>query len=84
MTRYDTTELSVCTVCNHLLSNGEYNNGTDDAERAGEGMARIWGDDARYLTPGGEDLDYCTSDCDGCGDSDHGDRFRAYAMIPIA
>lgn len=81
-TVYDTTELSVCTVCIHLLANGEYNDGTDAAEVAAAGKVRIWGDDARHLTPGGEDLGHCTSDCDGCGDSEHGDRFRAYVMIP--
>jgi len=81
--RYDTTEIAVCTVCICLLANGEYVDGTDAAERAGEGMARIWGDDGKYLSPGSEDLGYGMSSCGGCGETDHGDRHQAFAMIPV-
>jgi hypothetical protein len=80
--RFDQTELSVCMVCIHLLANGEYNDGTDAAEVAGKGMDRIWGKDARHLVPGGDELGYSTSSCDGCGDWHHGDRFTATALIP--
>lgn len=83
MTIFDTTDLEVCEVCIHLLANGEYNDGTDAAERAYEGMAKVWGDDARYLIANGDDLGYSTSVCDGCGDSHHGDRFAAVALIPV-
>lgn len=81
-TLYDTTELAVCTVCIHLMANGEYNDGTDAAEICGAGMVRIWGEDARYLTLGGEELGFSWCRCEGCGDTDGGDRFRAYMMIP--
>lgn len=90
MTRFDMTELAVCTVCIHLLANGEFNDGTDAAEKCSEGMARIWGDDARHLVPGGGgddedsgDLGFSWSSCDGCGDTLGGDRHQAWAMIPI-
>jgi hypothetical protein len=81
--RFDETKLSVCEACINLLANGELNDGTDRAERTAEGMARIWGDDARHLIPGSQDLGYYTSACDGCGNTDHGDRFEAVALIPI-
>ena len=81
-TRYDETELSICQVCLHLLANGEYNDGTDAAEIAAKGMARIWSKDARHLVLGGDELGYSTSDCGGCGDWHHGDRFAATALIP--
>ena len=83
--RYDVTDLRVCTVCIHLLANGEFNDGTDAAEVAAAGIARIWGATARDLCPGDSEQDngFSTSACDGCGDSDHGDRFHAVAMIPI-
>lgn len=58
--KFDETELAVCVVCIHLLANGEYDDGTDAAERAGEGMASIWGDDARHLVAGGDELGYST------------------------
>jgi hypothetical protein len=84
--RFDITELRVCVVCIHLLANGEYNDGTDVAELAHAGMIHIWGEDAKHLVPGGGDGDgdygFCTSQCDGCGDTCHGDRYQAYAMIP--
>jgi hypothetical protein len=85
-TLYDTTEIRVCVVCIHLLCNGEYNDGTDAAERASEGMTRIWGDDVKHLTPAGSEdgepyFSWCS--CDGCGDTDGGERHLVYAMIPI-
>lgn len=82
--QYDTTELAVCTVCICLLANGEYDDGTDAAETAEAGVARIWGEDAKHLTYGGDDLGFSWSSCDGCGDTHGGDRFRASAMIPLA
>lgn len=84
MSNFDVRELSVCTVCIHLLANGEYNDGTDVAESAADRMSRIWGDDGRHLVPGGDELGFCITECDTCGDSDHGDRFTASALIPTA
>jgi hypothetical protein len=82
MTTFEQTELSVCVVCLHLLANGEFNDGTDAADTAGAGMERLWGDNARHLVADGEELGFSTWSCDGCGDTDHGDRYRAIALIP--
>ncbi len=74
-------ELRVCTVCIHLLANGEYNDGTDAAEVCAAGITRLWGQEPPWhLVPGGAELGYCTSSCDGCGDTLHGDRFEAFAF----
>jgi hypothetical protein len=78
----DHLELSVCVVCLHLLANGEFNDGTDAAENAAIGMILLRGATARHLVADGEDLGFSTSSCDGCGDTDHGDRYRAIALIP--
>jgi hypothetical protein len=78
----DHLELSVCVVCLHLLANGEFNDGTNTAEVVATGMERQWGATARHLIADGEDLGFSTSSCDGCGDTDHGDRYRAIALIP--
>lgn len=80
--RFEITELSVCTVCIHLLANGEYDDGTNAGDRTAAGMEAIWGDDAQYLTPDGTELGFRASACEGCGNSDHGDRFRAVLMVP--
>lgn len=77
------SEISVCVVCIHLLANGEYVDGEDTAEKCAEGQARIWGD--THLIPGGGtdeddgDRGFSWSACEGCGDTDGGDRFQAYA-----
>lgn len=80
--QFNQTELRVCTVCICLMANGEYNDGTDAAEVATAGMKRIWGKDVRHLVPGGEDLGFHTTSCDSCGQTDHGDRYAATALIP--
>lgn len=80
--RFDLAELSVCTVCIHLLANGEYDDGTDAAALCADGMANLWGDDARHLIADGEELGYSTSACEGCDDTDHGDRFAATLLRP--
>jgi hypothetical protein len=76
-------ELAVCVVCLHLLANGEFNDGTDAAEIAAAGMHRIWGDIARHLVADGTELGFATWSCEGCGNTDHGDRYRVVALIPI-
>jgi hypothetical protein len=78
----DHLELSVCTVCLHLLANGEFNDGTDAAELAATGMEPLWGTTARHLVADGTELGFSTWSCDTCGDTDHGDRYRAIALIP--
>jgi hypothetical protein len=79
--KYDVTDLEVCVVCINLLCIGEYDDGTDAAEVAREGMSRIWGDDA-YLVPGGEDLGFSALPCDTCGDDHHGERYSAAVLSP--
>lgn len=80
--RFDTYELEICTVCAHLIANGEYNDGTDAAEVSAAGIEATWGADAIHLSvTGGEPL-FSTSPCDGCGNSDNGDRIKAVALIP--
>lgn len=80
---YDTIELSVCDVCINLIANGEYNDGTDAAKKAGAGIESKWGDQARHFVLGGEDFGHCMSDCDACGQTDHGDRYSAVALLPV-
>jgi hypothetical protein len=82
MTKFDQAELAVCMVCLHLLANGEFNDGTDAAESAASGMARLWGDNARHLVADGTELGFSTRPCESCGDTCHGDRYRAIALIP--
>lgn len=91
--------IKVCVVCAHLTWNGEYNDGTDGAEKCSEGQQKIWGDRASQFTPAGcyEDCYYADdddhecesfeqgfswSDCEGCGDTDGGDRFLI-AVFPL-
>ena len=81
--RFDITDIDVCEVCIHLIANGEYNDGEDTAERCAAGQGRTWGANVRHLTYGGDDLGYSQYRCEGCGNSDHGNRFRAHVMIPI-
>ena len=83
MAKFDTTELSVCVVCIHLIANGEYNDGEDTAEKCSQRQQLVWGDRVRYLTYSGEYLGFSWSWCDGCEDTLGGDRFRAYMMIPV-
>jgi hypothetical protein len=73
-------ELSVCTVCIHLLANGEYVDGTDAELVAMTGLSRGWGSDLRNLTADGKELGFSSSPCEGCGDTLHGDRFRAHYL----
>jgi hypothetical protein len=82
MSKFDQTELSVCLVCIHILANGEFNDGTDAAEKCSAKMVAIWGSDTQHISAGDKDLGFCTSSCDTCGDTYHGDRFQAIALIP--
>lgn len=75
-------DLSICLVCLHLLANGEYNDGTDAAETAAYGMHNRWGDLARHIIPEGTELGYSAHHCEGCGTTDHGDRYSAVLLIP--
>lgn len=96
MAQFDITEIKVCTVCIHLMCNGEYNDGTDAAEKCAERQDLVWGSNQRYFTPGSDCDEDCTEDhehteleqgfswtsCDGCEDTDGGERYLAYVMIP--
>lgn len=81
--RFNITDIAVCVDCLHLTANGEINDGTDAARDCVRGQRDKWGDDARYFTCGGEELGYSTSDCEGCGNPYHGDRFQAHVMVPL-
>lgn len=85
--------IKACLVCVHLTANGEFNDGTDAAEKCAEGQQKIWGDRASQFCMAGcaedcnaKDYDpdheceemeqgFSWSDCEGCGDTDGGDRF---------
>lgn len=82
MAKFEITEIKVCVVCIHLMANGEFVDGTDAADNCQRGQIRVWGEDAKYLTPGSEELGFYSSSCEGCGDDYHGDRHQAYMMIP--
>lgn len=78
----DVTDLSVCSDCIQIMANGEINDGTDRGEQCADGMVRVWGDDARHLVPGDEELGFSHSDCEGCGSPLGGDRHRAHLVKP--
>ena len=80
---YMIDDISVCTVCLHLLANGEYGDGTDSAELCAAGQVELWGDDVRNLTLGGEELGFSWQACEGCGQGCGGDRYRAHVMTPM-
>lgn len=82
--KFDITDLEVCVVCLHLLANGEYNDGTDAADIAQSGIARLWGDDARHLVPGDNELGFSTRPCEACGNPLHGDRHEAHLVKPTS
>lgn len=60
------TIIKVCQVCMHLIANGEYNDGTDAAEKCSAGMVRIWGDCTARMAGAG-----CYEDCYYAQDDDH-------------
>jgi hypothetical protein len=82
----------VCKTCLYIIANGEYNDGEDTAERISAAMAERFPGEVRDLCAGGpctcgnrkrdvdcdcDDLGFCKSACDTCGDTDHGDRYAA-------
>lgn len=71
--------VSVCAVCFHLLTYGEYIDGTDAAEVCAAGMERIWSG-RWHLVPGSHEFGFSTWPCEGCGDTMIGDRFEAFAF----
>lgn len=87
--KFETTKLSVCSVCLYLMAYGEIDFGLTRearAELAGEkyeAWDRMWSDDLQYFVPGSEDYGFCQSDCDACGDGLHGDRHEAWLMVPV-
>lgn len=84
MSKFDITDLEVCTVCINLIANGEYNDGTNAAEIASAGIDRIWGDDAKHLVPGDNEIGFSTRSCETCGDPLHGDRHEAHLLKPTS
>lgn len=87
--RFAIYSIKVCTVCIHLLANGEYNDGTDAAEMCAEGLSARWphgealedGTVFDGLVPGLDEYGFSTSACEGCGDTLHDDRFEAFAFF---
>lgn len=91
-----THELQVCTMCLHLIANGDYDDGTDAAARCAQGLVQRWDDLTAQIVPGlaapcgcspDEDcecanLGYHLSPCDGCGDDEPGDRFAVVILEP--
>lgn len=60
------TPIKVCIVCALLVEHGEYNDGTDAAEKCQEGREKIWGDNASQMCRSG-----CYEDCLFIDDEDH-------------
>lgn len=81
--RFNIIEIDVCVVCLMLCANGEYDDGENTAQDCARGQREQWGDDARHFTCGGEELGFSTSECEGCGNPYHGDRYRLNVMIPL-
>ncbi len=78
-----THELMVCHNCVGLLSNGGWDDGTDAAERCSERMLAKWGELTMFITPEYDEskyLELSIRDCDGCGDSTHGERQSAVIL----
>lgn len=74
---FDVAELAVCQDCIMLLANGEGDGDVVDA------MTATWGADGRHLVPGGDDLGFSWSPCDGCGSDLGGDRYTAALLKPV-
>lgn len=53
--------IKVCVVCLHLTANGEYNDGTDAAEKCAAGQQKIWGDRACQFCIAGCDPEDCAN-----------------------
>lgn len=81
--RFNIIEIDVCEVCLMLCANGEYDDGENTARDCARGQYEKWGDNAAHFTCGGEELGYSTSECEGCGNPYHGDRYRLNVMIPL-
>lgn len=83
MSKFNITELEVCTMCIHLLANGEYDDGTNAVVIVADGIRRTWGANVSHLVPGSSDLGFSWSSCDGCGSTLGGNRHEASALIPL-
>lgn len=60
------TIFKACLVCALLTANGEYNDGTDAAEKCVEGQQKLWGDKSSGFMIAG-----CHEDCRYQNDDDH-------------
>lgn len=70
--------MSICQTCLLIIANGETGE-PFDANRWEHGVTRKWGG-FPVVTLGGEEEGFCTTECDHCGDTLHGDRFVAYVQ----
>lgn len=73
-------DLDVCTVCIHLIANGEFNDGTDAADKCSAAQVRIWGNLAVSMVAGDDDVWFSYRSCDGCGHQAAGDRHHAHIL----
>lgn len=74
------TDLSVCTDCLLIIANDD-DSGIVDPIGHRAAMRAISLVQPGHLVPGDEDLGFCTTRCDSCGQALHGDRYRAY-LVP--
>lgn len=67
-------ELSVCETCLLMLAN------SDGPDGHAVKMVEHYGDDVLKVVAAGDELGFCQSPCDTCGEELHGDRFVAVEM----
>jgi hypothetical protein len=72
-------DLDVCSDCRQLIANGDIEDGTDTGERVAAAQVQIWGPLAWNMVLSGTEDEprFMTSECDGCGETAHGDRWYA-------
>jgi hypothetical protein len=77
-----TIELSVCSDCLMVLANGADSIDVDSTVLHAITLGvESWGQDGYVLAADGEDLGFrWNSQCDVCGSTLGGDRFRAHAL----
>lgn len=71
-------DLSICGHCRMVLANGD-SSGIPDYDAWAEGFDARWAGSSWRLTVLHGEAEFRTTECDGCGDELHGDRFPAVA-----
>jgi len=74
-------DYEVCTVCAHIIANGEFDDGTNARELAISGtlLRHPEGYTGMHLDADPE-IGFRTTMCDTCGENLHGDRFKAVRL----